>query len=277
MNLRNVPFRAVLLSLWSARNSSPEIFLGTFKPVRSSEWTESEEKVKTKDIFKKFQHLRETIGWDPFKSRPVPSEAACAAVCLSDPACQAVAFEPRRKGEVFWYNCRSRKTAAKLPFFVVIPGARLSRTPSLSGTLDTSLWPGGRVGEVGSKLWWGGTRIQTPDLLHASQECNHYATGPPRKNYLHTCECFELENEVAQNWMLLKISWITDPKTEWIASGPRSLERNRIQERFSKNEEQRHHLGWLFHLPTTGAKVSTRSSSCQSCEWYNVHVHIQGA
>ncbi len=36
--------------------------------------------------------------------------------------------------------------------FFVIPGARLSHTPSLSGTLDTSLRPGGGVGEVGSKL-----------------------------------------------------------------------------------------------------------------------------
>ncbi len=36
--------------------------------------------------------------------------------------------------------------------FFVIQGARLSRTPSLSGTLATSLRPGGWVGEVGSKL-----------------------------------------------------------------------------------------------------------------------------
>ena len=50
-------------------------------------------------------------------------------------------------------------------YFFVIQGARLSRTPSLSGTLDASLRPGG-----GLQTWWGGTGIQTPDLLHASQE-----------------------------------------------------------------------------------------------------------
>ncbi len=39
------------------------------------------------------------------------------------------------------------------------------------GTLDTSLQPGDRVwGCLGSKLWWGGTGIRTPDLRHASQE-----------------------------------------------------------------------------------------------------------
>ncbi len=49
---------------------------------------------------------------------------------------------------------------------------------SYTGTLDTSLRPGGGVrGCLGSKLWWGGTGIRTPDLLLESQECNHYATG----------------------------------------------------------------------------------------------------
>ncbi len=63
-------------------------------------------------------------------------------------------------------------------FFLVIQGARLSRTPSLSGTLEASLRPGGGVwGCLGSKLWWGGTGIWTPDLLLEIQECNHYATG----------------------------------------------------------------------------------------------------
>ncbi len=48
----------------------------------------------------------------------------------------------------------------KLLVFFVIPGARLSRTPSLSDILDTSLRPGGGVwGCLGSKLWWGGTGI----------------------------------------------------------------------------------------------------------------------
>ncbi len=66
----------------------------------------------------------------------------------------------------------------KTRVFLVIPGARLLRTPSLSGTLDASLRPGGGVwGCLGSKLWWGGTGIRTPDLLLESQECNHYATG----------------------------------------------------------------------------------------------------
>ncbi len=48
----------------------------------------------------------------------------------------------------------------------------LWRTPShMGGALDTSLQPGGGVwGCFGSKLWWGGTGIWTPDLLQVSQE-----------------------------------------------------------------------------------------------------------
>ncbi len=75
--------------------------------------------------------------------------------------------------------------------FFVIPGARLSRTPSLSGTLDASLRPGGGVwGCLGSKLWWGGAGIWTPDLLLESQECNHYAlvAAPKMFNFLFNLE-----------------------------------------------------------------------------------------
>ncbi len=88
-------------------------------------------------------------------------------------------------------------------FFWGIPGARLSRTPSLSGTLDASLRPGGGVwGCLGSKLWWCGTGIRTPDLLLESQECNHYAmrAAPLLRAYVrknvqkrkHTCSSFNL-------------------------------------------------------------------------------------
>ena len=62
-------------------------------------------------------------------------------------------------------------------FFCVIPGVWLSADTILhgplwgGGTFGASLRPGGGVwGCLGSKLLWGGTGIQTPDLLHASQE-----------------------------------------------------------------------------------------------------------
>ncbi len=38
---------------------------------------------------------------------------------------------------------------------------------------------------MGSKLWWGGTGIQTPDFPLESQECNHYATGAASKDILY--------------------------------------------------------------------------------------------
>ena len=50
-------------------------------------------------------------------------------------------------------------------FFFVIPGARLSRTPSLSGTLGASLRPGGGVvvgRGMGSKLLAGRHRDLNP-------------------------------------------------------------------------------------------------------------------
>ena len=72
------------------------------------------------------------------------------------------------------------KRVEKPATFLVFPGARLSRTPSLSGTLDASLRPGGGVvwRDMGSKLWWGGTGIRTPNLLLESQECNHTGAVP---------------------------------------------------------------------------------------------------
>ncbi len=64
----------------------------------------------------------------------------------------------QEKGKARSINCSVPFGPTK--FFFVIPGARLSRTPSLSGTLDASLRPGGGVwGCSGSKLWWGGTGI----------------------------------------------------------------------------------------------------------------------
>ncbi len=104
-------------------------------------------------------------------------------------------------------------------FFLVIPGARLSRTPSLSRTLDTSLRPGGRVwGCLGSKLLWNGTGIQTLDLLLESQEFNRYATGPPlnyiliirntRKTYFLVCLSFEYSPQMVKGVTSTKpMSW----------------------------------------------------------------------
>ncbi len=43
-------------------------------------------------------------------------------------------------------------------------------------------------------------------------------------------------NEIAQNWMFLKIRWMADPKTEWIAGGARPPERNGTQEQCQSQE-----------------------------------------
>ncbi len=62
-----------------------------------------------------------------------------------------------------WRTTRRRRGEEGLspPLFFVIPGARLSRTPSLSGTFDASLQPGGRVvgRSMGSKLLRDSTGI----------------------------------------------------------------------------------------------------------------------
>ncbi len=77
----------------------------------------------------------------------------------------------RSKRSSKWsHNNAPQNSAAKYVFFLVIPGARLSRAPSLSGPLThlCDLVEGYR-GD-GLKSWWGGTGIWTRNLLHASQE-----------------------------------------------------------------------------------------------------------
>ncbi len=57
-----------------------------------------------------------------------------------------------------------------LVFFKIIPGARLSRTPSLLGPLmHLCDLEAGYRGD-GLQSWWGSTGIWTRDLLHPSQE-----------------------------------------------------------------------------------------------------------
>ena len=76
-----------------------------------------------------------------------------------------------------WWGYRYAEWCSCLAFFSRHPGCSAFSVHhptwplSGGGILDTSLQPGGRVwGCLGSKLWWGGTGIQTLDLLHASQE-----------------------------------------------------------------------------------------------------------
>ncbi len=64
-------------------------------------------------------------------------------------------------GTTFGYH--SVRILSLIVRFFVIPGARLPRTPSLSGTLDASLRPGGGVwGCLGSKLLVGRHRDSNP-------------------------------------------------------------------------------------------------------------------
>ncbi len=83
--------------------------------------------------------------------------------------------------------------------------------------------------------------------------------------------------EIAQKLIFLKISLMADPKTEWIAGGPRPLERKRTQEQCQSQEGIIWAVSFIFQ-PHAGTKVSTRSqacsSSCQSCKWYNVHMYL---
>ncbi len=73
--------------------------------------------------------------------------------------------------------------------------------------------------------------------------------------------------------MLLKISWMVDPKTEWIAYGPRPLERNKTQEHH-QSQEGIIWAGCFIFQPQVSTRSQACSSSCQSWEWYHMNVYV---
>ncbi len=83
----------------------------------------------------------------------------------------------------------------------------------------------------------------------------------------------ELGREIAQNWMLLKISW---KKNKWIAGRPRPLETNRTQEQHQGQEGSIWTVTLIFQLRVMlkSQRSQACSPSCQSWEWCDVHVHL---
>ncbi len=86
-----------------------------------------------------------------------------------------------RNKKVFFLQPRCSAFCLRHPHLAPFGGAE--RGPfSIFATWRRGSWEGYGL----QTFWWGGTRIQTWDLLLESQECNHYATGAARNKHIPT-------------------------------------------------------------------------------------------